>query len=127
MLRIAGWWWIGVSILHTLGGIILYFPQWQEISQAGWFNVAAPDPLAPIFPREAAFWFILLSPFIYLVGELCLWAHRQKLVFPLSIGIVLLSTMSIAVFFVPVSGFWLGLPPSIMMLYSSRSTNQVNC
>ena len=32
MLRIAGWWWIGVSGLHTLGGIILYLPQWQEIA-----------------------------------------------------------------------------------------------
>jgi hypothetical protein len=120
MLRLAGWWWITVSALHALGGIILYFEQWQEISQAGWFNVVAPDPFAPIFSREAAFWFILLSPFIYLVGELCLWAHRQKLTLPIFIGIILLATMSMAVFLIPISGFWLGLPPTMMMLYSSK-------
>ncbi|MEY4520738.1 MAG: hypothetical protein RLZZ499_3338 [Cyanobacteriota bacterium] len=56
MLRLAGWWWIGVSALHALGGIILYYPQWQEIAQAGWFNVVAPDPFTPIFSRETAFY-----------------------------------------------------------------------
>ena len=121
MLRIAGWWWIVISILHTLGGIILYFPQWQEIARAGWFNAIAPEPFAPIFPRETAFWFVLLSPFIYLVGKLCLWAHYQNLILPKSMGVILLITMSVAVFFVPVSGFWLGLAPSIMMFYSSKA------
>ena len=122
MLRLAGWWWIGVSILHALGGVILYFSQWQEIAGAGWFNAIAPDIYARVYPRETAFWFILLSPFIYLIGELCLWANRQQLVFPLSIGIILLATMSLAVFFVPISGFWLGLPPSIMLLYCSSNS-----
>lgn len=126
MLRLAGWWWIGVSTLHALGGIILYYPQWQEIAQAGWFNVVAPDPFTPIFSRETAFWFILLSPFIYLVGELCLWAHRQKLTLPISVGIILLITISIALFLMPISGFWLGLPPSIMMFYSSKIPQRQN-
>lgn len=126
MLRLAGWWWIVVSILHTLGGIILYFPQWQEIAQSGWFNVIAPDITAPMFPLEDAFMFMLLSPFIYLVGELCLWVHRQKLTLPISSGIILLTTMLVAVFLVPISGFWLGLPPSIMMLMSSTKNSLEN-
>jgi hypothetical protein len=32
MLRLAGWWWIAVSVIHGLGGIILYFEQWQAIA-----------------------------------------------------------------------------------------------
>ena len=32
MLRLAGWWWIAVSAIHGLGGIILYFEQWQAIA-----------------------------------------------------------------------------------------------
>ena len=126
MLRLAGWWWIGVSVLHSVGGIILYYPQWQEIEESGWFNVIAPDPFTPIFPRETALWFILLSPFIYVVGELCLWAHRQKLGFPVSIGVILFATMLVAVFFVPSSGFWLGLPPSIMMLFPSKASQSLH-
>jgi Family of unknown function (DUF6463) len=86
MLRLSGWWWIAVSAIHALGGIILYFEQWQAIAQAGWFNVIAPDPFAPIFDREDAFWFMFLTPFLFLIGELSLWAVRKKLVFPVSVG-----------------------------------------
>ena len=32
MLRLAGWWWIAVSAIHGLGGIILYFEQLQSIA-----------------------------------------------------------------------------------------------
>ena len=120
MLRLAGCWWIGVGILHALGGIILYSTQWQEIAQAGWFNVIAPDPTAPIFPRENAFWFMFLTPFLFVVGELCLWASRQKLVFPISVGTILLITMLAGVFLIPVSGIWLAVPPSVMLIRSSR-------
>ena len=75
-----------------------------------------------MFALQTPFWFILLSPFIYLIGELCLWAHRHQLNLPISIGINLLITMLVAIIFVPVSGFWLGLLPSILMLTSSKSS-----
>ena len=120
MLRLAGWWWIGVSVIHGLGGIILYFDQWSAIAWDGWFNVIAPDPTAPIFDREDAFWFMFLTPLIFLIGQLCFWADRQQLVFPISIGTILTSTMIIGIFLMPVSGIWLALPPSIMLLYSSK-------
>ncbi len=121
MLRLSGWWWIAVSVIHALGGIILYFDQWQAIAQAGWFNVIAPDPFAPIFDRENAFWFMFLTPFLFLIGELSLWVARKKLVFPISVGAILLSTVLVGLFLMPVSGFWLALPPSIMLVWSSKS------
>ena len=126
MLRIAGWWWIAVSVVHGLGGVILYFEQWQEIAQAGWFNVIAPDPTAPIFPREDAFWFMFLTPLLFLIGELCLWADRRKFVFPISVGTILTVTMVVGIFLMPVSGIWLALPPSIIMLYSSEMLQSSN-
>jgi Family of unknown function (DUF6463) len=126
MLRLAGCWWIAVSAIHGLGGIILYFEQWRAIAQAGWFNVIAPDPFAPIFDREDAFWFMFLTPFFFLIGELSLWLARKKLVFPVSVGVILLGTVLIGLFLMPVSGIWLGLPPSIMMLYSSKIFQRQN-
>ena len=120
MLRLAGWWWIAVSVLHGLGGILLYEKQWRAIAYDGWFNVIAPNPIAPIFDREDAFWFMFLTPLIFLIGELCFWAYRRKLVFNISVGIVLTGTMIVGVFLMPVSGIWLALPPSIMMLWSSK-------
>jgi hypothetical protein len=122
MLRLAGWWWIAVSAIHGLGGIILYFEQWQAIAQAGWFNVIAPDPFAPIFDREDAFWFMFFTPFLFLIGELSLWLARKKLVFPVFVGVIVLGTVLVGLFLMPVSGIWLGLPPSLMMLYSSKIT-----
>jgi hypothetical protein len=121
MLRLAGWWWIAMSAIHGLGGIILYFEQWQAISQAGWFNVIAPNPFAPIFDREDAFWFMFITPFFFLMGELSLWLASKKLVFPVSVGAILLGTVLVGLFLMPVSGIWLGLPPSIMLLWSSKS------
>jgi hypothetical protein len=121
MLKIAGWYWIAIAIIHGGVGLIVYAPQWQEIAQAGWFNTIAPDPLAPIFDREDAFWFMMMTPFLVLLGRLCLWADCQRLTLPISVGGILIATMVIGLFLMPISGFWLVLFPSIMLLWSSTA------
>ncbi|MBD6619590.1 hypothetical protein FNW02_28165 [Komarekiella sp. 'clone 1'] len=121
MLRIAGLCWIAIAIIHMVVALATYFPQWQEIAQAGWFNVVAPDPFAPIFDREDAFWFMMLTPFFLILGQLCLWADRQKLTLPISVSGILLASAITGIFFIPISGFWLVLIPNVMMLYSSKS------
>lgn len=123
MLRVAGYWWIIVSIIHGGVGAFIYFEQWQAIAQDGWFNAVSPDPLALIFDREGAFWFMFLTPFIFLFGLLCLWAERQKLAFPVTVGGTLLGTILVGLFLLPVSGFWLVLPPVVMMVWSSYRAN----
>ncbi|MEO0538523.1 MAG: DUF6463 family protein [Cyanobacteria bacterium P01_A01_bin.123] len=120
MLRVAGRFWIAIAIIHVLVGLAAYFPQWQEIAQAGWFNVVAPDPFAPIFDREDAFWFMMITPFLLILGQLCFWADRQNLTFPVSISGILLASTTTGIFFIPISGFWLVLIPNVMMLYSSK-------
>jgi hypothetical protein len=49
MMRITGLWWIVIGVIHGLVGTIIFFDQWRAIAQDGWFNVIAPNPLAPIF------------------------------------------------------------------------------
>jgi Family of unknown function (DUF6463) len=120
MLRIAGFWWIAVSALHGLVGIFVYFDQWKAIAQDGWFNAVSSNPFAPVFDREDAFFMTMLTPFIFLIGRLCLWASDRDLVFPTSVGVVLVITVCIGIFLEPVSGFWLALPPSLMLLWTSR-------
>jgi hypothetical protein len=119
MLGKAGYLWIIVSILHGICGVIFYFKQWLAIAQDGWFNVVAPNPFMPIFEREDAFWFMFLTPFIFLIWNLCLWANRQKLTLPISISSTVLATVLVGIFLMPVSGIWLALPPSIMMFWNS--------
>lgn len=121
MLKIAGRCWIAIAIIHMIVGLVAYFPQWREIAQAGWFNVVAPDPFAPIFDREAAFWFMMITPFLSILGQLCLWADRQKLTVPILVSGILLSSTIAGIFFMPISGFWLILIPNVMMIYSSKA------
>lgn len=121
MLRIAGRCWIAIAIIHVIVGLATYLPQWQEIAQAGWFNVVAPDPFAPIFEREDAFWFMMITPFLLILGQLCLWADQQKLTLPISVSGVLLAFAITGIFFIPISGFWLVLIPNVMMFYSSKA------
>jgi hypothetical protein len=120
MLRIAGYWWIAVSAIHSLVGIFGYFDQWKAIAQAGWFNAVSPNPLAPIFDREDAFFLTMLTPFLFLIGRLCLWAYEKRLVLPTSMGVVLVITTCTGIFLLPISGFWLALPPSLMLLWASQ-------
>lgn len=126
MLRLAGWWWIAVSLIHALVCVIQYSDQWSAIAFDGWFNVIAPNPTAPIYDREDALEVYFSYTLIFLIGELCLWVDRRQIVFPISVGIILTGTMIIGVFLIPVSGLWLALPPSIMMLSTSKSGRASN-
>jgi Family of unknown function (DUF6463) len=119
MLRVAGYWWIVVSMIHATVGSIIFFNQWVAIAQDGWINAVTPNPLALIFEREAAFWFMFLTPFIFLMGQLCLWSDRQHFALPVSMGGILLATVIVGLFLLPVSGFWLVLPPNLMMMWSA--------
>jgi hypothetical protein len=120
MLKIVGLWWMMVSAIHGFVVSIAYAEQWQAIAQAGWFNVIAPDPLHPIYAWEDAFWLMMLTPFFWIIGKICLWAHTQALILPTSIGVVLLVTVLVGALLEPISGIWLCLPPSLMMLWLSR-------
>jgi hypothetical protein len=125
MLRRTGFLWMIVSILHGIVGIFFYAPQWQAIAQDGWFNVIAPNPFTPIFDREDAFWFMFLTPFIFLIGKLCVWVDQQKLHLPISFSITILATVLVGLFLMPISGFWLALLPAVLMLYASTKLVRV--
>jgi Family of unknown function (DUF6463) len=63
---------------------------------------------------------MMLAPFFLILGQLCLWAFQRKGTFPTSVGIILVITVLIGLSLEPISGIWLGLPPSLMLLWLSR-------
>jgi uncharacterized membrane protein HdeD (DUF308 family) len=122
MLRVSGYWLIAVSMLHVLVGVWVFAEPLMQIVQDGWFNTVAPNPLAPFYDREDAFWFLMLTPFLVSIGQLCFWSHANNVVLPQFLGWMLLLTAIVGVSLEPISGCWLFIPPALLMLMASKNS-----
>jgi cytochrome bd-type quinol oxidase subunit 2 len=120
MLRISGYWLICLGILHVFVHAWLFAKPLMDIVQDGWFNAVSPYPLSPPYDREDAFWCMMIAPFLLMLGQLCCWADTKNISLPGFPGWVLLLTAVIGITLEPVSGFWLMLPPSLLMVVDSR-------
>lgn len=116
MLKVSGYWLIAISIIHALSNIWDYFEPWSDVVRNGIFNA-----VNPYLDRGTAFWMLMVSPFIFGLGQLCCWAQANKVKLPVFIGYNLLITSAFGAFLMPISGFWLLIPPSILMIISSYS------
>ena len=124
MLKLSGYWLIVTSILHFIGGFVFFSDPLAQIAQAGLWNAVSPDPFNPTYKMEAAFWFMMIAPLWFILGMLCCWIQEQKLIMPAFVGWSLLIVTIISVVIEPVSGLWLLLPPSaIILLISVRNKN----
>ncbi|MDJ0593737.1 MAG: DUF6463 family protein [Pleurocapsa sp. MO_226.B13] len=126
MLKLAGYLLIFTSILHFIGGFVFYSEPLAEIAQAGWWNAVSPDPFNLNYEREAAFWFMMISPLLFALGILCCWIEEQKLIMPAFIGWILLIVTIIGIVILPVSGIWLLLAPSGIILFISMQNKDSN-
>jgi hypothetical protein len=120
MLKVSGYWLIATSIIHVLVGLLVFNEPLAEIARNGWFNAVAPNPFAPYFDREDAFWFMMATPFIFTVGQLCFWSQARQIILPAFLGWTMLATATVGCFIEPISGFWLLIPPSFLILAASR-------
>lgn len=120
MLRVSGYWLIVTSIIHVLVGLLIFAEPLAEIARNGWFNTVAPDPFNPYYDREDAFWFMIAAPFLLIVGQLCVWAQARQISLPAFLSWILLAIALFGCFLEPISGFWLLIPPSILILAASR-------
>ena len=119
MLKLSGYWLIITSILHFIGGFVFFPEPLAAIAQAGWWNAVSPDPFNINYEMEAAFWFMMIAPIWLILGILCCWIQEHKLIMPASVGWILLVITIVSVVIEPVSGLWLLLPPSAIILFVS--------
>lgn len=115
LLRVSGYWLIAISVIHGLGDILDNFEPWSDIVRNGVFNAVAPH-----FERGVAFWMLMVSPFLLALGQLCFWAQEHNVRLPVFIGWNLLITSAFGAYLMPVSGFWLLIPPALLMLVESQ-------
>ena len=120
MLKVSGYWLIAISLIHGLSDILYYFEPWSDIFRNGVFNA-----IDPYLDRGTAFWMLMFSPLIFALGQLCCWAQEHNVILPVFIGRNLLITSAVAAFMMPILGFWLLIPPSILMIISSQSRDMI--
>ncbi|MBF2007912.1 MAG: hypothetical protein IGS49_21315 [Chlorogloeopsis fritschii C42_A2020_084] len=123
MFRVSGYLLIAISIIHILVGILFFTEPLSEIVRNGVFNTTAPNPFAPYFDREDAFWFMMVSPLLFTLGQLCCWAEAQGISPPAFLGWNLLGFSVVGVVIEPISAFWLLILPAVLILIESQKVS----
>jgi len=105
--------WIGrsvilIGLLHTIFGLIAFRSTFALLLREGIINTVNGQP-----DREMAFWFTFFGFSMIVFGALIDWCESKGIKLPPAIGWGLLTIAIIGVLFMPVSGFWVVLIPSI--------------
>ena len=111
--RWIGRWLLGVGILHTLLGFGTYIFSVVEILRAGLWNT-----VASVQGRPEAVWFIAAGLQLILLGALANWIEARGPGEPLPrfLGWTLLGFAILGAVLIPISGFWLLVPPAVGIL-----------
>ena len=118
----VGRWIIGVGVLHSVIGFILFAAPLREIAAAGFWNTLNPG--TPM--RYLAFWFLFAGVWTMLIGYLADWIERVAgRVLPRGLGWTLLGAAVAGVLVTPRSGFWLVFPAAWGALAQSRPITPV--
>ncbi len=123
MFRVSGYLLIAISMIHILVGVWLFTEPLSDIVRNGIFNTTAPNPFAPYFDREDAFWFMMVSPLLFTLGQLCCWAEVQEIRLPAFLGWNLLAFSVVGILIEPISGFWLLILPAVLILIGSQKVS----
>ena len=109
MKRWIGRWLVGVGVVHTVFGAVVFAQPLREIGRDGLWNAVDGYP-----GRQLAFWFTLAGPLFLLTGALTDWVEaREDGAVPRFLGPSLLALGISGVILMPASGFWLFLPPAV--------------
>ena len=110
--RWIGRWIMVVAALHTLVGLVMLQTPLMAMASAGWFDSVGHDPM-----RGVAAWFMLFGGPLLALGLAidALEKHQATAALP-SLGWLMLLLCATGALWMPVSGFWLGIPPGIALL-----------
>lgn len=99
--------------IHLLVSLVLFGAPMRDILQAG-----PGAGLTWSFEMLSAFWFLIFTWPLFLLGYVAWWGYRRTGEVPaartLGWGLVLVPALSVV--FLPVSGLWLFIPAGIFVL-----------
>lgn len=106
-MKWIGYWMIVIAALHLAAAFAVYGDSYLSMASDGFWATGSTDT------TKLAFWFVIASPFMFLVGLLVL--NMQSI--PLSAGITLTVIAVAGAIVIPASGFWLVIPPALAMFF----------
>ena len=111
----AGWLLMAISALHATFGLWVGRRAVLAMARDGFVNAVNPHP-----DRALVFWFLLMSPLLWIVGRLALWLASEGRRPPAWLGRSLLGLALVGAVLIPVSGFWLILLPAAWLWLAAR-------
>ena len=80
MNKLTGRLLMATAVGHVLVGLVLFREPIAAILNDGFVNAIQPPLYAaePRFDRIAAFWFLLFSPVLFLLGQITNWAVERR-------------------------------------------------
>ena len=115
----AGWLLMAVAALHAAFGLWIGRRALVAIARDGFVNAVAPH-----LDRSFAFWFLLASPFLWIVGRFAVWVASERRRPPVWLGRSLLMLALAGAVLMPVSGFWLILLPAAWLWLAARAPHR---
>lgn len=115
-----GHWLMGVAALHTLFAVVVFGKVLRTMVQRGVFNSVGTDPMI-----GAVTWFVLFGVVLALLALAVTPLERTGQSVALrKLGFGLLLLCLLGVVLMPVSGFWLAIPPALAMLRRGATAAQ---
>jgi Family of unknown function (DUF6463) len=112
----AGWLLLAIAALHAAFGLWIGRHALLATARDGFVNAVDPH-----LDRMFVFWFLLMSPFLWIVGRFALWLASCGRRPPVWLGRSLLILGLICSLLMPVSGFWLILAPAAWLWLAGRA------
>jgi hypothetical protein len=112
----AGWLLMAVAALHAGFGLWVGRRALLAMARDGFVNAVDPH-----LDRSLVFWFLLMSPLLWIVGRFALWLGAEGRRPPAWLGRSLLALALVCAVLMPMSGFWLILPPATWLWLAARA------
>lgn len=109
---------LGVALIHTAVGLWLFHGTVAELWDLGWWDSVGEHPL-----RGAVVWFFLFgAPLALLAGLVRPLQRAAQWPALRHLGWGLLGLLALGASLMPVSGFWLVLPPALALCVAPALT-----
>lgn len=112
-----GRWLMGTAFIHIAIATVQYAEVLLTVAEHGVFNTVAGDPVV-----GAVVWSLLFGAVAFIGGMAVAAIEKAGAQLPKSLGWSLLALAIVGAVLIPASGFWLLLPPALVILTKRRSS-----